>query len=261
MRYIISLLTLIVFLVPHNILALTSNSNSTDLADASTHFWSITDAAQTGLEPGAAFTVAAWVYLDSDQGQNRLIAKWEDSPNQAYGLRFTATALAADFSSDGTAVNSYTAATTINTATWYHVAWTYAGASTRLRFFLNGAQVGSDTSTTETSIFNGTNPYRIGSNYPAVSSYDGKIDDMRIWTRELTTTEIDNLYDNPCTFDNGASLGAQWLFDNDGGVDQTANNNDLTANNSVADSSTSVAYTCPAVASPVDDTRVWVSDD
>jgi Ca2+-binding RTX toxin-like protein len=74
---------------------------------------------------------------------------------------------------------------------WHHVAGTYDGSNVRL--FVDGVEVGSGTPTTagiDYSTTNSTDGY-IGS-YPGCTDHDfaGSIDDVRIWERALSGTEI-----------------------------------------------------------------------
>jgi hypothetical protein len=82
----------------------------------------------------------------------------------------------------------------VPTNTWTHVAATYNGAT--LGVWVNGVRVGSRAITGRTCSNN--NPLAVGAkNYPAKglleAFWDGQLDDVRIYNRALTATEIRGL--------------------------------------------------------------------
>ncbi len=70
--------------------------------------------------------------------------------------------------------------------TWTHVATTYDGA--QLRLYINGVLVSSTPATG--SIQTTTTPLRIGGNTYSTEFFQGMIDELRIYNRALTATEI-----------------------------------------------------------------------
>ena len=70
--------------------------------------------------------------------------------------------------------------------TWSHLAATYDGAT--LRFYLNGVLAGSAPATG--SIIVSANPLRIGGNSIWGEYFNGRIDEVRIYNRALSVTEI-----------------------------------------------------------------------
>ena len=70
--------------------------------------------------------------------------------------------------------------------TWSHLATTYDG--TRLRFYVNGVRVRSLVMSGLIQTFSGS--LRIGGNSVWGEYFSGRIDEMRIYNRALTTTEI-----------------------------------------------------------------------
>ncbi|HET8755685.1 MAG TPA: LamG-like jellyroll fold domain-containing protein [Solirubrobacteraceae bacterium] len=70
--------------------------------------------------------------------------------------------------------------------TWSHLAFTYDGAATRL--YVNGTQVATGTLTG--SALTSSSPLRIGGNSVWGEWFSGAIDEVRIYNRALTATEI-----------------------------------------------------------------------
>lgn len=74
--------------------------------------------------------------------------------------------------------------------TWYHVVAVHNGSNIRL--YVNGVQEGTPTTAGSTSVIDN---YYLGYSDQVVDSYlDGSIDDVRIYNRALSATEIANLY-------------------------------------------------------------------
>jgi hypothetical protein len=134
--------------------------------------------------------------------------------------------------------------------TWYSICGVFTpGDDQKVKVYVNGtAQTDNYVSNTATTIQNttsigdvgGQNPYTTGRNW------DGKLSDIRMWARAITTTEVTNYSTNPCTFENGANLNAWWTLDNTYN-DSSGNSNTLTPVNSPAFASDG-SYTCDAPA-------------
>lgn len=230
---------------------------SLDLESSSSQYASITDASQTGLDITTLGTIAAWVRLESQPATNStysIVAKYNASPNYSYRLRYTDTSgvltLRFSQSDNGDGVGERFVTQTLSNDTWYHIAVTFSGSGgdNRVRFYVNGVQVGSDQTAFNQNIYNGTSPFTIGAGEALGEHLDGLIDDVRVWTRELTSSEISSLYTNPVTFSNGANLQGYWQLENNYS-DSSGNSNTLTAVNSPVFSLTVPTYGSTTTAS------------
>jgi hypothetical protein len=81
----------------------------------------------------------------------------------------------------------------IQTGSWYHVAGSYDG--TNLNVYLNGTKGSTSTSSTVNwSVGSGTTNFLVG-NYGGINqNFSGRIDEVRVYGRSLTSTEILQLY-------------------------------------------------------------------
>jgi len=86
-----------------------------------------------------------------------------------------------------------TAAVTTNT--WTHLAGTYDGAT--LRLYVNGVQVNSRAQTGAIAI--STNPLQIGGDSIYGQYFQGRIDEVRIYNRALSATEVQTDMTTPIT--------------------------------------------------------------
>lgn len=265
MRFLALILATAVFLLPHNLFALTSNTHATSLVHASNQYWSITDASQTGLDITGDMTISGWFYTPDlpsawNNGWNTLVAKADFATAKAYffGSNYNAGNVSFSFLIDNGSESNSTQQWASNPTedTWYHVAVAYTASAGSVTFYVNGVANGAAVTGARTSISNTATAFTVGTalnSGSATRNTNVYIDDVRIWSRVLTAGEIEDMYTDPCTVDNGASLQGWWIFDNDAGVDQTANNNDLTNNNS-ATFTTERPYNCASAATPEDDT-------
>ncbi|PWN65456.1 endo-beta-N-acetylglucosaminidase H [Chryseobacterium viscerum] len=110
-------------------------------------------------------------------------------------------------------------ATALNANTWYHVAATYDGANMKL--YINGAL---DATKAQTGSVNSTGAFNVGYLYNTSRNFNGKVDEVRVWKRALSQTEISQ---NMCNVSVPAtSLTAYWKFNEGSGssVQDTSGN-------------------------------------
>jgi hypothetical protein len=81
---------------------------------------------------------------------------------------------------------SVTASSAIPSSTWTHLALTYDGATVRL--FVNGVQVSSTSASGPIAVSTGV--LRLGAAPNGSDFFRGLIDDVRIYNRALTATQI-----------------------------------------------------------------------
>ncbi|MBI5492005.1 MAG: LamG domain-containing protein [Deltaproteobacteria bacterium] len=165
----------------------------------------ITDAAQVGLDITGAMTISAWFKLDVLNVNQILVAKWNAAPNLAYAL-FITTANKGQFyvSSNGTATSNIVGSTVLTTGVWYHLVGVYTGS--QLQLYLNSVSDATPV-TYSSGIYNCNQDFRLGINSGGLYPIDGTIDDVAIWSRALSTTEIGALYNAADDFAVGSLSG------------------------------------------------------
>ncbi len=160
---------------------------------ASSEFLSITDGSQTGLDVTGDITLGMWFNPDSISQQS-LIGK--TGSDRAYNLQLRAGGTIRCFtSSDGAAFDGDLESTTTLSAGggWYHISCRVSSTTMTLR--IDGSDEGT-TDTTNGSINNSTEDFNIGANSSTANFADGQIDEAFIFSRALSTTEIDDIKDN-----------------------------------------------------------------
>ena len=110
----------------------------------------------------------------------------------------------ASFGNTSATVEAYgTSALAANT--WSHLAVTFDG--TTIRLYVNGAQV--STRTRSGSFTTSSNPLQIGGNRFYTQYFQGKIDEVRVYNRPLSATEIQSDMNKAVT--SGSSGGGATL--------------------------------------------------
>jgi len=88
--------------------------------------------------------------------------------------------------------NNYTVTTTNNLLTWYHYVYVYDGTTAKV--YKDGVLLGSLAKSWNT--INDNDLFRIGTSFAGAGSFSGVIDDLKIFNRALSDSEIFNLYTN-----------------------------------------------------------------
>jgi len=140
----------------------------------------------SSLDLTSAATFEAWVYPTSAPSGWRTILQKETDAYFFTASSDQASHPAAGGTFNGACCTSAYATSALAANTWTHVAATYDGS--QLRFFLNGAQVASVLVTGSYQV--NSNPLWIGGNAVYGEHFQGKLDDVRIYNRALSATEI-----------------------------------------------------------------------
>ncbi|MEN1678584.1 MAG: LamG domain-containing protein [Planctomycetota bacterium] len=141
-------------------------------------------------------TLAAWVYIpDSIPSGWRTIVEHGRYTNNWYGLWQSATGNTFHFrwGNSGTPYSA-DSVTTVSADRWYHVAGSYDFTSGVAKLYVNG-QLDSQHSST-TSPIPTSSVVRVGAVSSNAEHFKGRIDDVRIYRRVLTDTEIFELGGN-----------------------------------------------------------------
>ena len=140
------------------------------------------------LDLTSAMTLEAWVRPSITNASYRTVVLKEQTSNLAYSLYSTTDTNRPDTEAIiGGAFEVVTAPSALPAGTWSHLAATYDGS--QLRLFINGTQVAQTAASG--SIATSTAPLRIGGNVVwGGESFNGWIDEVRVYGRALTAAEI-----------------------------------------------------------------------
>ena len=139
------------------------------------------------LAANSDFTVSAWInlgngsYADSDW---KYALDFRGDINNAVGVRNGKLTV---ISGQEITANSFD---TVPIGEWHHIAYTYDDSQQRTRVFQNGQYLGSQAGNISPST-NGTLMNRMGAYSGSPHDwFDGKIDDVKIWDRALSSLEV-----------------------------------------------------------------------
>lgn len=149
-------------------------------------------------------TISAWIYCTGgDNNYRGIVTKGNGSNSQSFALQLHSSQSDGPnkiefwVSTNGSALTSIFGTDTFSAAGgslngWKHIVATYDG--TTMRLYSNGVQQSTGTSASG-NVFDSTTAISIGKWAGANSDYfPGSIDDVRIYNRALSATEVQNLY-------------------------------------------------------------------
>lgn len=250
------ILTLSTWLLPHNIV-FAAQTHSIDLEGDSSQSLSVADG-PAAFDITGDISIEAWVALESGfcaANDCAIVAK-RATGQQSYLWQIINADYNMNFQYFGGGASkgrttSQAAFATRDGLTFYHVVVTADVSEGEILFYVNGAlQTMAAVSGTATAIDNTTSTFYIGADGTGTGRVmDGKVDDVRLWSRVLTATEIsDNYQEELCGTESG--LNAYYQLNNNLD-DATSGGNTLTNNNSAVFSTTYPTLTAASCAGAV----------
>ena len=220
-----------------------SNTYSVDF-DGTNDYMSIADVDAFSLGNGSgtdnAFSISGW--FNADSIGTFYVATKDASGNREWAFRTISNQLSFfTFGTGGGYIGrQYT--TALSTGQWYHAVATYDGskASSGIKLYLNGSQVDNAdySGGTYTAALNTAAEVRICSLEKNGTFSDGKIDELAIFSSELSASDITTLYNSGVPGDISSLSPVGWwrMGDNDSGTgttvtDQGSGGNDGTLTN------------------------------
>lgn len=172
-------------------------ANKAAMFNGSSSYITISNSASL-QSPTTEFTASLWVYITAwyiDAG-NWASAFCKSNSASATQYRISMMPNGASFIFNGKMVNVPISSGTIQLNQWYHIA--IAANNNIVTFYINGIL---QSSTTFSGTFSNDNtmPLEIGRDYAgnSVDYFNGKIDDLRLYNRALSASEVLQLYNLP----------------------------------------------------------------
>lgn len=162
------------------------------------------DWSSLGNLTGSALTISAWVYIDTYPGgatSTEYIFCTHQSGDAAFALAFVMYGVngAMEFFRNGTTlIIRTTSATLVPTGAWTHVLVTHDGTMadyTKVKIYIGGTEATyTGTNQNGASEVTGTGSWSLGGRiYDDARNIDGKLAEVSVWNRVLTTGEISAL--------------------------------------------------------------------
>ena len=153
----------------------------------------------------SAFTVSAWINFDSIVQFAAIVGYGTAASNQAVIINTKSGKLKASFYGTEFEPN----ATTLSTGQWYHVALTYDGSGTA-KLYLDGSEEGSKTSISLNVTLTGQ--INFGRWVGNTIYTDGKIDEVSVFSAELSASDISSIYNGgvPTDLSGESNLVGWW---------------------------------------------------
>ena len=181
----------------------------------------------TTIDVGNNFTIAAWVNLAAGRTSIQTIAANSVGGTGTNGYRFFVNSyqtsdqrLVFETGNGTTGTDANSVAAVVTPGTWTHVAVTVNRTSGTARFYVNGVEQTATTGT-RTDFATGTASFNVGRMLTSNFYFGGNIDDVRIYSRELSAVELKDIII--------PGLIGQWRFNNST-VDSSGNNRNATLN-------------------------------
>lgn len=143
----------------------------------------------TAAEPPNSVSYCAWTNLRSAQAYEMVMKHGWGLNNETYNLGIADNGTQYGFTVYGDSFSALGGSVALNT--WTHLCGTFDG--TTMRLYVNGAEAGSDGTGTVTTPSGSDDGY-IGAAPGDGVFLDGRIDDVRVYTRALTAAEVKQLY-------------------------------------------------------------------
>lgn len=145
------------------------------------------------LATPSAYSIAAWIYLDTQVDQVAFAKPWGNSSLDSWGITTWAGSTGTCLETVNAAMTSEDACgPTLPPARWFHVAGRWDGSVKSV--FVDGVKAGERTNATASLI--DTHDVVIGTDENSGSQaywFHGRVDDLQIYERALTDTEIQML--------------------------------------------------------------------
>ncbi len=166
----------------------------------------------------AAVTVAFWMNAAANSRNNEIVnVDGGTTGSPGFGVQETGAGTGAIMRIDTSSTANQTGCTisSTNGSTWNHIVYTISAGT--VTGYQNGVQACTYSYTAGTGISNSSVPLYIGTG-PGATHYTGKLDDLRLYNRVLSTDEITQIYQgNQPTNCDQTCLG-WWKFDEGSGI-------------------------------------------
>ena len=184
-----------------NALSFNGVNNMVSLGNAST------------LSLSGNYSISLWFNTSYQSGYQDILNKFSSTGNMNYYMFVQAGFLKFESNINGTTSQILSSPKILSNNTWYNAVIVYNGTNENLYLngYLNNSLVKNGTVMTNNIVAT------IGGHYTGIESFNGSIDEVRLWNRPLSSAEIATMYGNESTGQtdpnmNRTGLAGEWLF-------------------------------------------------
>ena len=176
------------------------------------------------------FSVSFWINTTSTASQRILGNPYGGAGDYGLNIRIEATTghLEVEWSADGTNAIILDTATSVNDGNWHHIVATWDEGGQKI--YIDNNEEASSTNASDQ--YATTDTFKIGANWNNTEHYNGKLDDVRIYSDVLTSTEVGYIYNHTTASIPTDNLVAYYNLD--------GNSNDTAGSNNGSD--TNITY-------------------
>ena len=148
------------------------------------------------LDATSSLTISAWINLVAATTQNIVNKGYYENGSNEKGYDFRVGSngkLVLQLSNDNNGSQADTGSSSLNLNTWYHVAGVFNGST--VSFYINGVLDSSQSSGSMTTLAQAsTTALMMSGSSDGTGKIHGQLDEVRVYTRALTGTQISALY-------------------------------------------------------------------
>lgn len=170
---------------------LTADENASASYDGSDDYVSIGNVVNL---KNISFSVSAWANLNTIAADSAIVSKYSGGIPRPFQLYYSNAQAAFGFQYDLNKTSwSWSTGLTISTGTWYHLVGVYDSSAQTVTLYVNG--IIQNVATSATTISSDGRPLWIGATNDSNPKYfNGKIDDVALFTTALTSAQVTKLY-------------------------------------------------------------------
>jgi len=171
-------------------------NNGADLEAGSSQFFTITDAAQSGLDLDTDFSFSGWVKFESMPASGgEMVLMGKRAGGNGYTLSLYNNAGAFSWTATIQAGSVEMSTTAPSTGVFHHIVYTYVKSTGAIKVYVDG--VLNTSGTGGTTLAGSTSDFFLGVEAGGTVCFmDGVMDEVGIWSRVLTSSEVQELYNS-----------------------------------------------------------------
>jgi hypothetical protein len=150
------------------------------------------------LDFTSSFSVSLWARKETASVLEYLVSKWNTGSQRSWNINCSAAnvfgfAMSTDGGNTAVVTASATTFGSVTINTYYHIVATFDDTANEMKIYVNGTP---DTATQTGTPFNSTQPVKVSGHTTTSSLFDGRIDEVAIWNRAITSAEVAELYNS-----------------------------------------------------------------